>query len=65
MSAFALLMRRFRPLDLPISLASDPFGLHIVGSWACFALVAVLASSSLKSWEKRFMAPPRLASRHP
>ncbi|MDF0488253.1 ATP-binding protein [Sphingomonas sp. H39-1-10] len=40
--AFALLMRRFRPLDLPISLASDPFGLHIVGSWACFALVAVL-----------------------
>ena len=40
--AFALLMRRFRPLDLPISLASDPFGLHIVGSLACFALVAVL-----------------------
>ncbi|SDA36478.1 two-component system, sensor histidine kinase RegB [Sphingomonas sp. NFR15] len=40
--AFALLMRRFRPLDLPINLASDPFGLHIVGSWACFALVAVL-----------------------
>ena len=40
--AFALLMRRFRPLDLPIALASDPFGLHIVGSLACFALVAVL-----------------------
>jgi len=40
--AFAVLMRHFRPLDLPISLASDPFGLHIVGSLACFALVAVL-----------------------
>jgi len=41
-AAFALLMRRFRALDLPLGLASDPFGLHILGALACFALVAVL-----------------------
>jgi two-component system sensor histidine kinase RegB len=41
-AAFALLMRRFRPLALPLDLATDPFGLHIVGALACFALVAVL-----------------------
>jgi len=41
-AAFALLMRRFRPLALPPFLAADPFELHIVGALACFALVAVL-----------------------
>lgn len=41
-AAFALLMRRFRPLALPPNLTTDPFGLHIVGALACFALVAVL-----------------------